>query len=91
MPYAPSGSNRNKPTDHAKNADAPPLWFDLLISKMLEGWEVMHPKGIPQRNNIFINLMLFENGRRILVNNQDDLQKKKKRCEKVKVSLCLIS
>jgi hypothetical protein len=44
---------------------------------VLEGWEVRRPKGIPQRNNRFINLMLSENGRRVLANNQDDLQKEK--------------
>jgi hypothetical protein len=35
---------------------------------------VVHPKGKPQRNNIFINKMLFENGQIILADNQDDLQ-----------------
>jgi hypothetical protein len=59
---------------YAKNADSSPVEFDLLITKMLEGWEVTHPKGRAQRNNRCIISMLFENGQIILVDNKDGLQ-----------------
>jgi hypothetical protein len=48
--------------------------FDLYIDTVLDDWKLINPKSLQQRNNKYMNKILFADTQILPVNTEDHLQ-----------------